>query len=61
MKGDATGSLATDLKYQVRLVEGVFIESYYPTIENTFSKSIKHRKQGSYTEIVDASGLVGPY
>lgn len=44
--GESTGSLATDLKCQMRLVEGVFIESFYPTIENTFSKTIKHRKQG---------------
>lgn len=42
----------------VRFVDGVFIESYYPTIENTFSKTIKHRGQEFLTEIVDTAGQV---
>lgn len=52
---------ATDLKCQERLVEGVFIESFHPTIENTFSTTIKHRKQGFHPEIVNAASLLGPH
>jgi len=40
----------------VRFVDGVFVESYYPTIENTFSKEIKYKGQGYSTEIVDTAG-----
>ncbi|KAL8790872.1 MAG: hypothetical protein Q9195_006144 [Heterodermia aff. obscurata] len=40
----------------VRFVEGHFVESYYPTIENTFSQTIKHRGQDFATEIVDTAG-----
>jgi len=42
----------------VRFVDGVFVESYYPTIENTFSKEIKYRGQEYATEIVDTAGQV---
>ena len=42
----------------VRFVEGHFVESYYPTIENTFSQTIKHRGQDFATEIVDTAGQV---
>ncbi|KAL8801701.1 MAG: hypothetical protein Q9223_005299 [Gallowayella weberi] len=40
----------------VRFVEGHFVESYYPTIENTFSHIIKSRGQEFATEIVDTAG-----
>ncbi|CAO1604047.1 MAG: hypothetical protein LQ349_000871 [Xanthoria aureola] len=40
----------------VRFVEGHFVESYYPTIENTFSHTIKSRGQDFATEIVDTAG-----
>ncbi len=42
----------------VRFVDGHFVESYYPTIENTFSKTIKFRGQDYATEIVDTAGQV---
>ncbi|KAL8873428.1 MAG: hypothetical protein Q9174_001103 [Haloplaca sp. 1 TL-2023] len=40
----------------VRFVDGHFVESYYPTIENTFSRVIRHRGQEFATEIVDTAG-----
>ncbi|MCJ1426517.1 GTP-binding protein [Sticta canariensis] len=40
----------------VRFVEGHFVDSYYPTIENTFSEVIKYRGQDFATEIVDTAG-----
>ncbi|MCJ1260218.1 GTP-binding protein [Lobaria immixta] len=40
----------------VRFVERHFVDSYYPTIENTFSKVIKYRGQDFATEIVDTAG-----
>ncbi|KAL9133799.1 MAG: hypothetical protein Q9175_005018 [Cornicularia normoerica] len=40
----------------VQFVDGHFVDSYYPTIENTFSKVIKHRSQDFATEIVDTAG-----
>lgn len=40
----------------VQFVEGHFVESYYPTIENTFSREIKYNGQGYLTEIVDTAG-----
>lgn len=43
----------------VRFVEHHFVESYYPTIENTFSRIIKHNGQDSATEIIDTAGQVG--
>ncbi|KAL8901496.1 MAG: hypothetical protein Q9192_000510 [Flavoplaca navasiana] len=43
----------------VRFVERHFVESYYPTIENTFSHIIKSRGQEFATEIVDTAGQVG--
>ena len=42
----------------VQFVEGHFVESYYPTIENTFSKLIKHGNAEFATEIVDTAGQV---
>ncbi|KAI9891296.1 MAG: GTP-binding protein [Vezdaea aestivalis] len=40
----------------VQYVDGHFVESYYPTIENTFSKPIKYKGQEYATEIVDTAG-----
>ncbi|EED18427.1 Rheb small monomeric GTPase RhbA [Talaromyces stipitatus ATCC 10500] len=40
----------------VRFVDHHFVESYYPTIENTFSRIIKHKGQDYATEIVDTAG-----
>lgn len=40
----------------VRYCEGHFVESYYPTIENTFSKEIVHKGQTFLTEIIDTQG-----
>jgi GTPase SAR1 family protein len=42
----------------VQFVDGHFVESYYPTIENTFSKVIKYKGQEYATEIVDTAGQV---
>ncbi|KAK3945028.1 putative GTP-binding protein rhb1 [Diplogelasinospora grovesii] len=39
-----------------RYVDGHFVESYYPTIENTFAKEIRYRGQDYTTEIVDTAG-----
>lgn len=40
----------------VQFVEGHFVESYYPTIENTFSRVIRYKGQEFATEIVDTAG-----
>jgi len=40
----------------VQFVESHFVESYYPTIENTFSKTIKYKNQEYATEIIDTAG-----
>ncbi|MCJ1406452.1 GTP-binding protein [Ptychographa xylographoides] len=40
----------------VQFVEKHFVESYYPTIENTFSSLIKYKGQDFATEIVDTAG-----
>ncbi|KAI1138946.1 rheb small monomeric GTPase RhbA [Hypoxylon sp. FL0543] len=40
----------------VQFVDGHFVESYYPTIENTFSKTIRFKGQDYATEIVDTAG-----
>ncbi|KAI0592978.1 hypothetical protein F4775DRAFT_54254 [Biscogniauxia sp. FL1348] len=42
----------------VQFVDGHFVESYYPTIENTFSKVIRCKGQDYATEIVDTAGQV---
>jgi hypothetical protein len=42
----------------VQFVDGHFVESYYPTIENTFSKVIKVKGQEFATEIIDTAGQV---
>jgi Ras homolog enriched in brain len=42
----------------VQFVEGHFIESYYPTIENTFRKTIKLKGFEYECEILDTAGQV---
>ena len=42
----------------MQFVDGHFVESYYPTIENTFSKVIKYKGQEYATEIIDTAGQV---
>lgn len=42
----------------VQFVDGHFVESYYPTIENTFSKVIRYKNQEFATEIIDTAGQV---
>ena len=42
----------------VQFVDGHFVESYYPTIENTFSKIVKYKGQDYATEIIDTAGQV---
>jgi len=44
------------LSITVRFVEDHFIESYYPTIENQFSKVITYRNQQYNIEILDTAG-----
>lgn len=39
-------------------MENHFVESYYPTIENTFSRTIKFKGQEYATEIIDTAGQV---
>ncbi|KIW98483.1 uncharacterized protein Z519_00144 [Cladophialophora bantiana CBS 173.52] len=40
----------------VQYCEGHFVESYYPTIENTFSHEIVYKGQTFLTEIIDTAG-----
>lgn len=40
----------------VRFVEDAFVDSYYPTIENVFEKTIKYKGQEFYCDIVDTAG-----
>ncbi|KZF22378.1 rheb small monomeric GTPase-like protein RhbA [Xylona heveae TC161] len=40
----------------VQFVDGHFVESYYPTIENTFSRVITYNRQDYATEIIDTAG-----
>ncbi|KAL9122275.1 MAG: hypothetical protein Q9187_001171 [Circinaria calcarea] len=40
----------------VQFVDGHFVDSYYPTIENTFSRIIEYKGQDFATEIVDTAG-----
>lgn len=42
----------------VQFVEGHFVETYYPTIENTFSKTLRFKGQDYQTEIIDTAGQV---
>lgn len=40
----------------MQFVDNHFVDSYYPTIENTFSKVIKYKGQEFATEIIDTAG-----
>ncbi|KAI3623517.1 GTP-binding protein [Malassezia furfur] len=40
----------------VRFVEDAFVDSYYPTIENVFEKTIKYKGQEYSCDIVDTAG-----
>lgn len=40
----------------VKYVEDHFVESYYPTIENNFSKQITYKNQNYTIEILDTAG-----
>ncbi|GAB7347967.1 hypothetical protein MBLNU459_g5471t1 [Dothideomycetes sp. NU459] len=40
----------------VQFVDGHFVDSYYPTIENTFSKVIKYKNQDFGVEMIDTAG-----
>lgn len=51
-------SLAGKSSLTVQFVDGHFVESYYPTIENTFSRVIRYKGQDFATEIVDTAGQV---
>jgi small GTP-binding protein len=42
----------------VQFVDGHFVESYYPTIESSFSKNMRVKGQDYSTEIVDTAGQV---
>lgn len=44
------------LSMTVRFVEDHFVESYYPTIENQFSKTISYKNQDYAIEILDTAG-----
>lgn len=44
------------LSMTVRFVEDHFVESYYPTIENQFSKIISYKNQEYAIEILDTAG-----
>lgn len=44
------------LSMTVRFVEDHFVESYYPTIENQFSKTISYNNQEYAIEILDTAG-----
>ncbi|UZJ56412.1 hypothetical protein CBS101457_005732 [Exobasidium rhododendri] len=40
----------------VRYMENVFVDSYYPTIEATFTKTIKHKGKEYNCDIIDTAG-----
>jgi len=40
----------------IQFVEGQFVDSYDPTIENTFHKNIKHKGQEYTIDLVDTAG-----
>ncbi|KAF1822823.1 uncharacterized protein K489DRAFT_388716 [Dissoconium aciculare CBS 342.82] len=40
----------------VQFVDGHFVDSYYPTIENTFSKVLRFRNQDYAVEMIDTAG-----
>ncbi|KAI9015436.1 ras family-domain-containing protein [Hyaloraphidium curvatum] len=40
----------------IQFVENHYVESYYPTIENTFTKVLKYKGQDYALEIIDTAG-----
>jgi len=40
----------------VRFVEDAFVDSYYPTIENVFEKTIKYKGEEFVCDIIDTAG-----
>eukprot|EP00732_Lithocolla_globosa_P007174 Lithocolla_globosa_v1_NODE_8867_length_774_cov_20.365786.p1 type:complete len:187 gc:universal NODE_8867_length_774_cov_20.365786:664-104(-) len=40
----------------IQFVENHFVDAYYPTIENTFTKTVRYRGQEYITEIIDTAG-----
>lgn len=42
----------------VQFVDEHFVDSYYPTIENTFQKLVKHKGQEYQLDIIDTAGQV---
>ncbi|GAB6019376.1 hypothetical protein CHUAL_000962 [Chamberlinius hualienensis] len=40
----------------LQFVEGKFVDSYDPTIENTFTKSLKLRSQDYFLKLIDTAG-----
>ncbi len=40
----------------VQFVDGHFVDSYYPTVENTFSKVIRYKNHDFAVEIIDTAG-----
>lgn len=57
-QGKLTFSGAGKSSLTVQYCEGHFVESYYPTIENTFSHEIVYKSQTFLTEIIDTAGQV---
>lgn len=44
----------------VQFVDQHFVDSYYPTIENTFQKVVKYKGQEFNLDIIDTAGQVRP-
>ncbi|CAO3644667.1 unnamed protein product [Mucor hiemalis] len=44
------------LSLVIQFCENHFVDSYYPTIENTFTKTIKYRGNEYSVEIMDTAG-----
>lgn len=42
----------------VQFVDSHFVDSYYPTIENTFQKVVKYKGQDFHLDIIDTAGQV---
>jgi len=40
----------------IQFVENHFVDTYYPTIENTFTKNVKYKGQDYTVEIIDTAG-----
>jgi small GTP-binding protein len=57
----ANDDIAGKSSLTVQFVDGHFVESYYPTIENTFSKVIKFKGQEFATDIIDTAGQVSKH